>query len=113
MVNSSSVRSARGGARSTDGPAGGISTTPGKNLGGLASERLVFGKGLVGHEGEGVLDAGQRLQLLDDEMADIHINRQVALHQQVVLAGEGIDLRHLLDRLDRLLGDLVGPAEIA
>src|ERR1700732_2590683 len=46
-------------------------------------------------------------------MADIPLGRQIALTQQIVLAGNGIDFRHFLDRLDRFLGDLVGLAEVA
>src|SRR5215472_17849400 len=75
--------------------------------------RLVFRERLVRHDGEGVFDTGKRLQLLDDEMADVHFGREIALHQEIVLAGNRVDLGDFLDVLDRFLGDFIGFAEIA
>src|SRR6185437_2168734 len=79
----------------------------------LTSIGLVWRKGLVGHDGEGVLHVRQGLKLLDDEMADVHLVGKIAFHQEIVLARDGIDLGDLLDALDGFLGDLVGLAEVA
>jgi hypothetical protein len=46
-------------------------------------------------------------------MADVLVVGQVALHHQVVLAGDRINLRDLLDALHGLVGDLIGLAELA
>src|SRR6185436_10548315 len=79
---------------------------------GSTTGRYTLAERLEGDEGEGVLHAGQRLDVAGDEVADVGLVVEVALHQQVVLAGGRIDLRHLLDAA-RIVGDLVGLAELA
>src|SRR5690348_6162075 len=73
---------------------------------------LPSGEGLEGDGREGVLHVPQRLDLAGDEVADVGLLVEIALHQQVVLARGRVDLRHALDR-QRFLGDLVGLAELA
>src|SRR5215472_17003013 len=51
--------------------------------------------------------------MLDDEMADIHVVRQITFHQQVVLPGHREHFGDLGNRFDRFLGDLIGFAEVA
>src|SRR4029453_15722889 len=57
---------------------------------------------LEGDDGEGVLDAGQHLHLLVDEVADVGVLVDVELHQQVVMAGRGVDLGGELGFGDRV-----------
>ena len=45
-----------------------------------------------------------------DKPADIHLGWQVAFDQQVVLAGDRIDLAHLLDRAQRIGCHVIGGA---
>src|SRR3546814_16488889 len=59
---------------------------------------------LEGDEGEGVLDAGEGLNLLVHEVADVGAVPEVALDQQVVLPRRGVDFRNLQDNLDRKSG---------
>src|SRR5260221_7116383 len=73
---------------------------------------MILAEGLEGDQGEGVLHAGQRLDLAGDEVADVGRIGEVAFHQEVILAGGRIDLRHLFDG-DRIVRNLVGPAELA
>src|SRR3546814_10273523 len=68
---------------------------------------------LEGDEGEGVLDAGEGLNLLVHEVADVGAVPEVALDQQVVLPRRGVDFRNLLDILHQRIGHGVGPAEVA
>src|SRR6185437_6515080 len=72
----------------------------------------ISGEGLEGNGREGVLHVTQRLDLAGDEVADVGLLIEIALHQQVVLTRGRVDLRHALDR-QRFLGDLVGLAELA
>src|SRR6185312_11230799 len=76
------------------------------------SQALPSGESLEGDGREGVLHVPQRLDLAGDEVADVGLLVEIALHQQVVLARGRVDLRHALDR-ERFLGDLVGLAELA
>src|SRR6185312_2278055 len=76
------------------------------------SQALPSGESLEGDGREGVLHVPQRLDLAGDEVADVGLLVEIALHQQVVLARGRVDLRHALDR-QRLLGDLVSLAELA
>src|SRR5215831_1812979 len=69
-------------------------------------------EGLEGDQGKGVLHAGQRLDLAGDEMADVGLVVEIALHQEVVLAGGRIDLGDLLDAAS-IVGHVVGPTELA
>src|ERR1700692_345399 len=48
--------------------------------------RFVVRERLVGNDRERVLDAGQSLQALGHEAADIGAFREVALHQEIVLS---------------------------
>jgi hypothetical protein len=75
--------------------------------------RIDSGKRLERNRREGVGDAQQGLDVAGDEMADIRVVGQVALHQQVELARGGIDLRDLIDVQRGLVGDVIGPAELA
>src|SRR5690606_14660412 len=70
-------------------------------------------EGLEGDQGEGVLHPRKGLDGVGHEVTDVHSVGKIALHQQIVLARDRIDFRHLLDREHRLVGDLVGLAEIA
>src|ERR1700712_3829463 len=67
---------------------------------------------LEGDDGVGVLDAGNDLHLLVDEMADVGVVVDIELDQQVVISGGGIDLRGDLGFRERV-GDGVGLAELA
>src|ERR1700680_4669993 len=67
---------------------------------------------LEGNDGVGVLDAGNDLHLLVDEMADISVVVDVELHQEVVIARGRIDLGGDLG-LGKRVGDGIGLAEPA
>ena len=54
---------------------------------------LAAGERLEGDDGVGVLDAGNHLDLLVDEMADVGVVVDVELDQQIVIAGGGIGSR--------------------
>jgi hypothetical protein len=60
----------------------------------------------------GVLDAGDDLDLLVDEMADVGVLVDVEFHQEIVIAGGGIDLGGDLG-LGKRVGDDIGLAELA
>lgn len=60
----------------------------------------------------GVLDARQDLHLLVDEVADVSVLVDVELHQEVVVAGRGVDLGGDLGFGERV-GDRVGLAKLA
>src|SRR5476649_737606 len=55
------------------------------------------GERLEGDQGEGVLHAGHGLDLRRYEVTDVDLLVEIAFHQEVILAGGRIDLRHLLD----------------
>src|SRR6478735_10877784 len=67
---------------------------------------------LEGNDGVGVLDTGNDLHLLVDEMADVGLVVDVELDQQVVMAGGGVDLRGNLGLRQRI-GHRIGLAELA
>src|SRR6202453_884206 len=67
---------------------------------------------LEGDDGVGVLDAGNDLHLLIDEMANISVVVDVELHQEVVITRGRIDLGGDLG-LGKRVGDGVGLAELA
>ncbi len=58
------------------------------------------------------LDAGNDLDLLVDEMADVSVVIDIEFHQEIVIARGGIDLRGDLGFGERV-GDGVGLAELA
>ena len=59
---------------------------------GLRQLRLLAGaKRLERDDGKRVLDAGQHLHLLVDEVADVGVLIDIELHQQIVMAGRGVD----------------------
>src|SRR5216684_672263 len=76
------------------------------------SRCLTGAERLEGDDGVGVLDAGDHLHLLVDEMADVGVVIDVELNQQVVIAGGGIDLRGDLGLRERI-GHRIGLAELA
>src|SRR5258706_4647500 len=76
-----SASSAAGSASA--GPASSSSSTS-------ASRRIARSERLEGHDGEGVLHAGQALHPLGDEMADVQAVVEIAFQQQVVLAGDRV-----------------------
>src|SRR5207247_3932959 len=67
---------------------------------------------LEGDQGEGVLHAGEGLDVAGHEVADVGLFIEVALHEKVVLAGRRIDLRHLLD-IAGVVSHLVSLTELA
>src|SRR3954462_13905038 len=67
---------------------------------------------LEGDDGVGVLDAGNHLNLLVDEMADVGLVIDIELDQQVVMAGGGIDFRGDLGFRERI-GHRIGLAKLA
>src|SRR5271170_1567151 len=67
---------------------------------------------LEGDDGVGVLDAGNDLHLLVDEVADVGVVIDVEFDQQVVIAGGGIDFRGDLS-LGQRVGDGIGLTELA
>ena len=69
-------------------------------------------KRLEGDDGVGVLDAGDALHLLVDEMPDVGSAIDVEFHQQVVVAGGRVDLGGDLG-FGQLVGHLIGLAELA
>src|SRR3979490_346906 len=73
---------------------------------------LAAGKRLEGDDGVGVLDAGNHLHLLVDEMADVGLVIDIELDQQVVMTGGGIDLRGDLGLRERI-GYRIGLPELA
>src|ERR1700744_5161327 len=60
----------------------------------------------------GVLDAGNDLDLLVDEVADVGVVIDIELHQEIVIARGGVDFRGNLGLGERV-GDGVGLAELA
>jgi acetylornithine deacetylase/succinyl-diaminopimelate desuccinylase-like protein len=60
----------------------------------------------------GVLDLGNGLHVLGDEVADVDIARNVELGENVVIAGRGVDLRGDFT-VGESGGDLVGLAKLA
>src|SRR5580704_5946155 len=74
---------------------------------------LVRRERLEADDCKSVLDPRQCLNPLGHEVADIDSVVQVTLHQEVVLTGGRIDFGDHFDALCRLVGDDVGPAEIA
>jgi len=71
--------------------------------------------GLEGAEGDDrkrVLDAGENLHLLVDEMADVFLVIDIEFGEQVVIAGSRIDLRGDLG-IGKRAGNLIGFAELA
>ncbi len=60
----------------------------------------------------GVLDAGDDLHLLVDEMADVGVLVDVEFYQEIVITGGGIDLGGDLG-LGKRVGDDIGLAELA
>src|SRR5258707_1100997 len=60
----------------------------------------------------GVLDAGDDLHLLVDEMADIGVLVDIEFYQEIVIARGGIDLGGDLG-LGKRVGDDIGLAELA
>src|ERR1700721_1531364 len=69
-------------------------------------------EGLEGDDGAGVLHADDGLHLLGDEVADIGALIDIKFHQQVEIAGGGINLRSNLG-VGQPVGDLIGLAELA
>src|SRR5882757_6204062 len=57
------------------------------------AKALAAAERLEGDDGVGVLNAGNHLHLLVDEMADVGLVIDIELDQQVVMAGGGVDLR--------------------
>jgi hypothetical protein len=53
-----------------------------------------------------------RLDLAGDEMADVGLFVEIALHEEVLLAGGRIDLRYLFDAAS-IVGHVIGLAELA
>jgi hypothetical protein len=53
----------------------------------------VLTEGLERDQGEGVLHAGKGLDFAGDEMTDVGFFVEIALHEEVVLAGGRVDLR--------------------
>src|SRR3982074_199174 len=76
------------------------------------SHALAGAERLEGDDGVGVLDAGNGLHLLVDEMADVGVVVDVELDQQVVIPCGGINLRGDLGFGERV-GDGIGLAELA
>src|SRR4029078_5815426 len=74
--------------------------------------RLSPAERLEGDDGVGVLDAGNDLHLLVNEMADVGLVVDVKLDQQVVMAGGGVDLRGDLGLRQRI-GHRIRLAELA
>ncbi|MBP2227199.1 hypothetical protein J2847_000479 [Azospirillum agricola] len=70
-------------------------------------------EGLVGDQRKGVADARQGLDMLGHETADVVVLSEIALHQKIVLAGDGMHLRHRFNLLDRLVGDQIGLSQLA
>ena len=60
----------------------------------------------------GVLDAGNDLDFLVDEVADVGVVIDIELHQEIVIARGGVDFRSDLGLGERI-GDGVGLAELA
>ena len=69
-------------------------------------------EGAEGDDREGVLDAGENLHLLVDEMADIFLVIDIEFGEQIVITGGGIDFRGNLG-VGKRAGDLIGFAELA
>ena len=67
---------------------------------------------LEAHDGAGVEDAVEGVDLFIDEMADVGVGFDIEFCQQVEITGRGVDLRGDLGIGD-LVGDLVGLAELA
>src|SRR4029079_6342529 len=67
---------------------------------------------LEGDDGQRVLDAGNDLNLLVHEMADVSVIVDVKFHQEIRVAGGGVDLGGDLGFRKRV-GDDVGLAELA
>src|SRR3972149_10770997 len=69
-------------------------------------------EGLEGDDGAGILNAGDGLHLLVDEMTDIGAFLDIELRQQVELSGGRIDFGGDLG-VGEPVGDIVGFAELA
>src|SRR5271169_5415462 len=65
-----------------------------------------------GDDGPGIGDPGNRLHLLSDEMTNVDVAFNVELGENVVMAGDRINLRGDLG-LGQRAGDLVGAAQRA
>ena len=69
-------------------------------------------EGAESDDRKSVLDAGENLHLLVDEMADVGGVIDVEFDQQIVITGGGVDLRGDLG-IGKRAGNLVGFAELA
>src|ERR1700735_4592126 len=70
----------------------------------LDPAHLAGAERLEGDDGMGVLDAGNDLDLLVDEVADVGVVIDIELHQEIVIARGGLDLRGDLG-FDERVGD--------
>src|SRR3979411_3201541 len=82
-----------------------VRMAPESRHGSATFHALAGAERLEGDDGMGVLDAGNHLYLLVDEMADVGVIVDVEFDQQIVVARGGIDLR-----ADPWLRDGVGDA---
>src|SRR4029077_2941315 len=79
---------------------------------GLRRPRTIESERLERDDRTGVEDAGNRLHLLIDEMADVGSVLDVEFHQQVEISGDRVDLRGNLG-VGELVGHLVGLSQLA